>query len=679
MARKLTILGLVLVVTATATAGRSPHKAPLVEPASLSVAPTRLSLEVGEHAVLESVVHDSLGETIDTQVVYYSRSRQSVAVSATGEVRALRPGVHTVVALVPRAPGVDRQASGGLLRREVEVRVPSPPIAEVEFVGLPEGFFVGTEVALGVEVRDRTGEVRHDVPVEFSLSQEGRAVVDEFGNLDLLAAGAVRVEARAGTVAAVLDVVARRNPIASIDLWASAGEARTGDVVRFRAIPRDAKGAEVKGAPVHYSVSGRPNPRIVAPGAASSIDGDGVFVAERSGLYRVVATVGDRVASKTLRVTSRDAGRSFEVVGQAAVRDRHTSDLWVWESQNGRDYAITGTWGAGGHAYLWDVTNPEGMVLVDTVRVDARTVNDVKVDAQGRLAVISREGASDRKNGIVILDVSEPERGVRIAGEFSDQLNGGVHNIFVYEEHVYAVNNGRRFDVINIENPAEPYRAGRFQLDVEGPAIHDIWVVDGIAFTSNWKDGVVAIDVGGGDAGGSPSRPVKLGQYAYPNGWNHAAFPYRSPSTGKFYVFAGDEAFPYAPLQGAEPIRAAGWIHVIEWERWDSPREVARYQVPEAGSHNFWVEEDVLYVGYYNAGLRAVDVSGELRGDLYRQGREMAFWLPLDAEGYVANAAFTWGPQPFKGHIFAADWNSGLWAVRLRSKAGATREIGEPQ
>ena len=44
------------------------------------------------------------------------------------------------------------------------------------------------------------------------------------------------------------------------------------------------------------------------------------------------------------------------------------------------------------------------MKTIDTVRVDARTVNDVKLSADGRIAVISREGASNRKNGLVILD-----------------------------------------------------------------------------------------------------------------------------------------------------------------------------------------------------------------------------------------------------------------------------------
>ena len=99
-------------------------------------------------------------------------------------------------------------------------------------------------------------------------------------------------------------------------------------------------------------------------------------------------------------------------------------------------------------------------------------------------------------------------------------------------------------------------------------------------------------------------------------------------------MFAGDEAFPYG-LSGREPNqappRAAGWIHVIEWDDWENPEEVARYRVPEAGTHNLWIEDDVLYVAYYNGGVRLVDISGELRGDLYRQGREIAMWLLMDS------------------------------------------------
>jgi hypothetical protein len=386
----------------------------------------------------------------------------------------------------------------------------------------------------------------------------------------------------------------------------------------------------------------------------------------------IMASAGDVVAAQTVAIEPRGIRKMIEVVGQGRVADRKTSDLWVWSAPNGRDYAVTGTWGAEGHAYFWDVTDPTDIRMAAAVQVDARTINDVKVSEDGAICVISREGASNRRNGLVILDTSDIEnKGVPIIARYDDELTGGVHNVFVYEKHIYALSGGRRFDVINIEDPKSPHRVGRFELDTPGHSIHDVWVIDGIAVSSNWSDGIVAVDVGGGGMGGSPANPVKMGQYAYPSGWNHAGWPYRSKSTGKFYIFAGDEHFPIdRNPQGIDrfsgpAVAAAGWIHVIEFDDMENPREVARYQVPEGGTHNFWIEDDVLYVAYYNQGLRVVDISGELLGNLYTQGREIAYFLPDDPEGFKSNAARTWGTMPFKGLIWVADNNSGLWALRL--------------
>jgi len=108
-------------------------------------------------------------------------------------------------------------------------------------------------------------------------------------------------------------------------------------------------------------------------------------VAEDAGQYTVVATSGSHTATHTVSVTPRDLDGEIEVVGRGRVSDVHTSDLWVWEAPaDGRDYAITGTWGGDGEAFFWDVTDPANITPVDTVTVDARTVNDVKVSADGR-------------------------------------------------------------------------------------------------------------------------------------------------------------------------------------------------------------------------------------------------------------------------------------------------------
>ena len=98
--------------------------------------------------------------------------------------------------------------------------------------------------------------------------------------------------------------------------------------------------------------------------------------------------------------------------------------------------------------------------------------------------------------------------------------------------------------------------------------------------------------------------------------------------------------------------------------------------MPEAGTHNLWVEDDILYIAYYNGGLRVVDISGEMRGDLYRQGREIASFRPYDPETVKPNSPFVWGPQPFKGHIYIADNTSGLWALKLVDAEPVN--LGEP-
>ena len=650
--------------------------------AELEVSPSELTLEVGDKASLTATVVGEDGEPIEgVDVVFFSRNRRRLGVTSGGEVEAHGPGEVTVVALVPKEAEDEPRRAEALLRVEVEVTIPDPPVESVEIVDLPGAFYAGAHVPLHARVVDITDVVRDNVEVHYSSSDPDVAAPDGFGGLNLLAPGRATLAATAEDASSQVEIEVVPNPTRRLELTASADEARTGDVVWFEAVGLDGSGNTVDELPIRYLVAGTPSTRILAPGATARIEQDGAFVAERSGIYTVTALAGSHTASLPLRVTPRRVNKEIEFVGQGKVSDRRTSDLWVWEGTDGNDYAITGTWGAEGHAYVWDVTNPESIVLIDAVRVDARTVNDVKVSEDGRVAVISREGASNRKNGFVVLDVSEPQVGVRILSRFDDQLRGGVHNVFIHDEHVYALSNGRRFDVISIEDPTQPYRVGRFELDTPGHSIHDVWVVDGVAFSSNWEDGVVAIDVGGAGMGGAPNNPVQLGSYAYPSGWNHAAWPYRSESTGKFYVFAGDEAFPYGELgrdPRAAPPRAAGWIHVISWDDWKNPREVARYQVPEAGTHNLWIEDDIMYVAYYNGGLRVVDVSGELRGDLYRQGREIGMFMPFDPDALVPNAPFVWGPQPYKDHIFFSDWHSGLWAVKLKDPEDPERIIGEP-
>lgn len=622
-------------------------------------------LEVGEELQLKGKAIDSDGNVLSEDLRFFSRARNSVGVSREGLMTAMLPGTFTISALYT-------DESNNRVIEDLEVTVSYPPLESITFTNLPERMYAQTALQLDIKVMDEAGLTREQADVSFSLNNS-RATIDRFGLLSAASPGMVTLTASAENIESEARIRIVENPVRSVSIGNETMEARTGDVLRINASAVDGGGNIVSDAPIEYSYIARPDDTL-GQGAEGQVAQDGRFVANLPGYYTLIAKSGNNVARQTVRINERNVQQRLELVGHSLVNNVHTSDLWVWEGKDGKDYAITGTWGGSGDTYFWDVTDPANMVPIDTVTVDARTINDVKISEDGSLAVITREGASNRRNGIVILDVADPHN-VEVISEYTEDLTGGVHNSFIYENHVYAVNNGRKYDIINIEDPANPYTVSQFELDTPGHSIHDVWVEDGIAYSSNWSDGIVVTDVGstpeaktpeGHELGvGSPSNPVKLGEYAYPSGWNHAAFPFKSESTGDFYVIGGDEAFPRGINVENEPTIPAGWIHFVKFDGWDNPEEVARYQIPEAGTHNMWVEGDLLYIAYYNAGLRIVDISGELMGNLYDQGREIAHFNTTHHEGYVPNAAMAWGPQPYKGHIFMSDWNSGLWSFRL--------------
>ncbi len=637
------------------------------------VEPSPLELKVDQELPLSVKVVDAEGKVTGDSVFFYSRARRSLALDSGKDgykVKALQPGTFELVALT-YGPREDR------ITRVVKVQVAYPPLKEITFLDKPQTIYANTTLPLSYKVTDEKGFERPDVEVNISSSRPEVAELTPFGKIKAHKPGSFTITATAEDISASWKAKVQKNPVAKLKLNASAREVRTGDVVKFSARPLTAAGRRVEDAPVTYSfISDTDDDR--GEGAAAQVEQDGRFVANSPGLYTLIAKSGTAVAEQTIRVNNRNVQKDLRVVGHGLVSDVHTSDLWVWEGVDGRDYAVTGTWGANGEAYFWDVTDPSNLTIIDTVSVDARTVNDVKVSEDGRTAVITREGASDRKNGIVILDVTDPSR-VEIISEYTKGLTGGVHNTFIYKNHVFAVNNGRRYDIIDISDPKNPRTVSRFELDTPGHSIHDVWVEDGLAYSSNWDDGVVVVDVGSTPRAESPEKhnvgvgslenPVKLGSYSYPSGWNHAAFPFKSRSTGDFYVIAGDEAFPNGINIDNKPTVPAGYMHFIKFEDgWDNPKEVARYQVPEAGTHNMWVKGDTLYVSYYNAGLRVVDISGELMGNLYNQGREIARHIPTHHEGRIPNAPMAWGPQPYKGYIFMSDWNSGLWVYKLEEE-----------
>ncbi|HKC65035.1 MAG TPA: hypothetical protein VKB86_15440, partial [Pyrinomonadaceae bacterium] len=341
---------------------------------------------------------------------------------------------------------------------------------------------------------------------------------------------------------------------------------------------------------------------------------------------------------------------------------------------------------------IYDISDPAKPKLTDTLKVDAHTINDISVTPDGKTGVLTREGASNRKNGIVFLDTSDPAH-PKVIAEYTETVTGGVHSAYIDGHYVYITDDATgSLRVIDFSNVKAPKEVARWQVESPlittgglfgGRYLHDVQIKDGLAYLAYWRDGLVILDVGSGIKGGSPEHPQFVSQLRfnyhelYGSGWlagAHAVFRYKN------YVFVGDEVFPEQfDIESKNRIPVRGVMHVVDVSDITHPRKVAEYGVPEAGSHNIWVLDDILYMGYYNGGGRVLDVSGELRGDLYRQGREIAHLWTGSPEGFRVNMPFAWGAQPHNGLVFFNDINSGLWITRLggpRSDTGSTTEPG---
>jgi hypothetical protein len=465
-----------------------------------------------------------------------------------------------------------------------------------------------------------------------------------------------------------------KNNLRNLTVTGAAPAARTGDVIRFKAQDDPAGDFSTR-----WSVSGN----------GATIDSDGALVAELPGTYIVTATSGKLSSSSSIVVAPRNLEQEVEVVGRAPLKEFQGAEQWIIGN-----YAYYST--ISDKFLVYDISDPAHPKLTDTVKVDARLVNDIMTTADGKILVISREGASNRKNGIAFYDTSDPSH-PKLISEYTATVTGGVHSAYVHDHYVYltddATGSMRVIDFTDVKNPKE---VARWQTEnplaemittkeggqIGGRYLHDLQVKDGLAYLAYWHDGLVILDVGAGMKGGSPEHPQLVSQFRfnhnelYGNGWlagAHSVYRYKN------YVFVGDEVFPsFFDIRSNKRIPVRGIVHVIDVSDINNPRKVAEYPVPEGGAHNMWVENDVMYLGYYSGGGRVVDVSGELRGDLYRQGREIARIYTGDPDGFRPNLAFTWGAQPHNGLIYFNDVNSGLWIVKLGEKIerGSTTSPG---
>ena len=679
MTRHATRFALILVAAAlpVATTAAQTASDPIVQ---LEATPPELALRVGDEVAVTVTGITRSGVRVEAPPIRLVGPRDGMRVR-DGTVTALAAGEFTLIATLIQQ---DPPPAAAPVTLRVPVTIGWPPIARVAVSPVTgHRLLAGTTIRLRARAEHADGSTRPGTEPEWRSGSPGVATVDRFGRVTAHAPGTATITATVDGVDGALTLTADPFTGTTLTLTGGVSRARTGDVIEFGAEVRGPDGEPLNGVPVEWSHAWDEPEGVIAPSAPAQMHGSR-FVADVPGIYTVIADAGPLTARTSFRVVQRDVIQQLEIHGQGREQRVRTTDFWVFEGMDGRDYALTGAKRSDGYGFVWDVTAPGNIVKTDSIQVDARSVNDMKVSPDARYATMTREGASDRRNGVVILDLADPAH-PKIASEVTDYgLTGGVHNAFPTNEHVFALAGGDKYVILDVSDIYNPRYVGEYNHP--DSRLHDVWVLDGLAYSAEWATGLVVVDVGDGRWGGSPENPVFVSSLPVPTGGTHAVFPYISQSTGKHYVFVGDEIMsrrglawagpgqgrgsyqlPYDPETGMNgiPLATQGYIQIIDFSDPESPEMVARYEVPEYGTHNIWVEDDVLYQAYYEGGVRMVDVSGELLGNLYTQGREIAVFKAYDPIGYVPNSPMAWSAMPFKGRIFFSDTNSGLWSARL--------------
>jgi hypothetical protein len=383
---------------------------------------------------------------------------------------------------------------------------------------------------------------------------------------------------------------------------------------------------------------------------------------------------GDKVTGPDPLLT--DTPFDLAPLGQGAVTDRFTAELWAV----GDNTAYTTTWGTrtvngvqarGNAVKIWNVAS-SSPVLVDSLIVPgATTLGDVQSTSDNRYLIVATETAGS----IVIYDIVNPRSPVLITRFEHPDIANGVHTA-----EVQTINGNRyaflsidprgsdkaRLVIVDITSPSSP--SVKFSQIMGAPFVHDVFVRDGIMMTALWNEGLAIWDIGGAARGGTISNPVRISTLQTAGGQAHNIFWYRDDRAhDRRFVFVGEEG------PGSVPSTSEGDVHVIDVSNLSAPREVAFYNVPGAGVHNFSADESrgILYAAYYNGGVRALSIRGDLgkcsaeqksadgRCDLRKMNRELA-------KGPVGvSPVYVWGVyfDASANRLYASDMLNGLWRV----------------
>src|SRR5690606_26033977 len=140
----------------------------------------------------------------------------------------------------------------------IPVTVRWPVVSRIEIRARPGRLYAGTTLGHSVAAFHADGSERPRPQVRWASSEPAVATVDAFGNVTGVAPGRARITASLDQASAAADYTVAPFPGASIDITGATDGLRTGDVVAFTAVVRDANGRPLPDVPVAWAHSYQP-------------------------------------------------------------------------------------------------------------------------------------------------------------------------------------------------------------------------------------------------------------------------------------------------------------------------------------------------------------------------------------------------------------------------------------
>jgi len=367
-----------------------------------------------------------------------------------------------------------------------------------------------------------------------------------------------------------------------------------------------------QGDPAAYIAEARNNRDSILPPAfiewfrlpvfSGALFQDGTFVPYDTGPAIIIARSGLYFDTLDIQIAPRGVSGSLSVVGRNAGTRALAASVSGSTAWLGTD---------DGSLEAWDVSAPGAPIPSGSLDLTAASVPTVHVRADGQLGAAGLVDAEDGDDGVVLFDPTDPGQ-PNVLSRFTDGLEAGVADVYLAGDLLFAVREGGGVRIIDVSDPSTPVGLSTYNLGTS--FANEVVVHDGLLYVAYWNAGGRVVDVGNGVVGGSPDNPVEAAFMIPPGGQNgHIAI---LPEKG------------VALLSGVDP-GTPGVVQVVEIPETGGGDELGTWALDELPPGPVAVNAagDRVVAAWGRGGVRLLDATGDLLGELERQGRELAVAL----------------------------------------------------